>query len=240
MHATASLLRPARNDDASAIADLASSPEDVRQAAPSDRFPLQARDVQRWLEHERRSGFVLEEDGHVIAYGELNPEPDRAHGFWIGHLMVRADQRFRGVGRQVVGGLLRHGFVNLRAHAVRIGAFDDNPAALACYRACGFREIWRHDVDGRVLVDLELPRARAVGHSGDRRERWVRWGLASGSSLALAAVAWLVAGTWQMALLAGLAAAGLIAMIALGSRALGSRGLQRRRPTADRMPGPIR
>jgi RimJ/RimL family protein N-acetyltransferase len=240
MPVTASLLRPARNDDAPAIAGLASSPEDVRQAAPSDRFPLHARDVQRWLEHERRSGFVLEEDGHVIAYGELNPEPDRPHGFWIGHLMVRTDHRFRGVGRQVVGGLLRYGFLNLRARAVRIGAFDDNPAALACYRACGFREVWRHEVDGRVLVDLEVPRARAMQRDSVWAERRVRWGLAAGSSLALAGVAWLVVDSWQAALVTGVAAAVASGAVALGLGLLRSRSAHRRRPAAGRLAGPTR
>jgi len=39
---------------------------------------------------------------------------------------------------------------------VRISAFDDNPAALKCYRACGFTEGGRRFIDGRILVDFRF------------------------------------------------------------------------------------
>lgn len=235
------LLRLAGVDDDAAIAALAASAEDVRQAAPSDRFPLHARDVRRWLEHERRSGFVLEEGGSILAYGELNPEPDRELAFWIGHLMVRTDRRDQGVGRRVVMALLHHGFVTLRARTVRIGAFDDNPAALACYRACGFREIWRHDVDGRTLVDLELPRARALGlPRRTSAERWKPWALASATSMSVAGTAGFVLGNWRAAAVAGLSAGIVVATVALAMNAMQARAADRRRAAAAGRTGIIR
>jgi RimJ/RimL family protein N-acetyltransferase len=166
------IIRPATFADASAVAVLASSAEDVRQAAPSDVYPLQTQDVLRWLGREGRSGYVLEDRGEILAYGELNPEPQASRAYWIGHLIVRTDVRAQGIGKRMVASLTRHGFALLRARSVRIAAFEDNPVALACYRACGFHENWRQEVGGRMLVDMGQ-RSRRLGRTGERLKRWL-------------------------------------------------------------------
>ena len=148
-------VRPARLDDAEAVAALAPSDEDVRQAAPQERAPLDAQVIGHWLA-QRRSGFVLELDRRLVGYAELNPDQSLDRVYWIGHVMILPGARGAGLGRTLVGALLRHGMEKLGAKEIRISAFDDNPAALKSYLACGFSEGGRRMLDGRVLVDLRL------------------------------------------------------------------------------------
>jgi RimJ/RimL family protein N-acetyltransferase len=148
-------VRPATLDDVPVIAELSPSAEDMRQTAPREMAPLDAEMVTQWL-RERGSGFVLEYDGRIVAYGELNENSEERASYWIGHVMVHPRRRGSGFGRNLVGALLKHAMESLNAREVRISAFDDNPAALKCYRACGFTEGGRRFIDGRILVDFRF------------------------------------------------------------------------------------
>lgn len=146
-------IRPARLADAEAVAELAPSAEDMRQAAPREISPLDAEVVEHWMK-ERGSGFVLERGGEIFAYGELNENSQSPGMYWIGHVMVRPRHRGSGFGRTLVGALLKYAVQHYGARDVRISAFEDNPAAVRCYLACGFAESSRRKIEGRVLVDL--------------------------------------------------------------------------------------
>ncbi len=146
-------IRAATFEDATIVAQLAPSEEDMRQTAPREQAPIDTDMVVQWM-RERHSGFVLERGGEILAYGELNENPDQPNAYWIGHVMVRPAQRGAGFGRTLVGALLKHSLVHLKARDVRISAFEDNPAAVRCYLACGFQEVGRRRFDGRILVDM--------------------------------------------------------------------------------------
>ncbi len=146
-------IRPAQLADAAAVAELAPSAEDMRQAAPMEMSPLDEEVVRQWM-RERGGGFVLERDGEILAYGELHENSQQRDMYWIGHVMVRPSHRGSGFGRTLVGALLKHAVGHEGAREVRISAFADNPAAVRCYLACGFTEEGRRRIDGRTLVDL--------------------------------------------------------------------------------------
>lgn len=46
----------------------------------------------------------------------------------------------RGLGREVIGLVLRHGFGALGLHRVGVRVLASNERAIRCYKACGFRE----------------------------------------------------------------------------------------------------
>ncbi len=151
------LIRRATVNDCADIAALCQGHEDLRQMAPQETSPLTAEVVAGWL-HERNSGYVLEnEEGRVVAYAELNTDRHLAGRYWIGHLAVAPDQRGRHLGRRLVSSLTTTALAQLDADEVWISAFADNPSALACYRAAGFRDVGQRPVMGRTLVDLARP-----------------------------------------------------------------------------------
>ena len=129
-------LRRALEEDAAVVAGLIDRPEDLRQVSPRETFPLDGETVRHWI-RERVAGWVLEQRGEIVAYAELVPDPVKNGVFWIGHMMVQPSRRGLGLGRRTVVSLMRAAVEQLNADEIAISAFDDNPAALACYLGCG-------------------------------------------------------------------------------------------------------
>jgi len=97
---------------------------------------------------------VLEDEGGVVAYGEVNPDVTGSRRFWIGHVVVSILTRGTGVGQQMVASLATVAREHLHGREVWLSAFADNPPALACYRRAGFRENGRRKMLRRELVDM--------------------------------------------------------------------------------------
>ena len=57
---------------------------------------------------------------------------------WLGHLVVRPDQRGKGAGQVLVRALLAYASERHLASRVSLIVFPDNTAALKCYRRVGF------------------------------------------------------------------------------------------------------
>lgn len=149
-------LRRALESDADDVSRLIDRAEDLRQVAPRETFPLDATTVRHWI-RDRAAGWVLEQRGETVAYAELVTDPQKGGVFWIGHMMVQRSRRGLGLGQRMVVSLMRAAVEQLDADEIAISAFEDNRAALACYRGCGFVERKRQRVDGRVLVEMRYP-----------------------------------------------------------------------------------
>lgn len=148
-------VRPARTEDAPAIAALVASPADLYQVAPQESYPLTAEVVSYWL--SRRDGcHVMEDEGEILAYGELNPDAAQRRVWWIGHVVVQARRRGQGLGRELVGALARVAAERRMARAVWISTFADNTAGLRSYQSVGFHVMQQRQVFGRELIDLQL------------------------------------------------------------------------------------
>jgi hypothetical protein len=109
---------------------MVASAEDLRQVSPLESFPLDRATVLHWIV-KRDSGWVIEDHGEVVAYGELVPDKSREDRFWIGHMIVHPRRR-------------------------GISAFADNARALRCYESCGFVRVDQERVEGRPLVGMRL------------------------------------------------------------------------------------
>jgi RimJ/RimL family protein N-acetyltransferase len=154
LDATAGLrLRRATVDDAADVVTFVGSAEDLRQLAPYEGYPLDEATVRHWI-RERRAGFVLEEGGRGVAYGELVRDAHDEDLVWIGHMLVHPRRRGLGLGRSLVLGLMRVAEDRLNAREIAISAFADNVAALRCYLRSGFRERGTQRVGGRTLIEL--------------------------------------------------------------------------------------
>lgn len=58
----------------------------------------------------------------------------------IGRVLVGNEQlRNKGIGMEMVNGLLDMAFVTLKLHRVYLGVFDFNKSAIACYEKAGFK-----------------------------------------------------------------------------------------------------
>lgn len=148
-------IRRAAASDAVTIAGLVQSAEDLRQVSPLEVYPLDQATVLHWL-MKRDAGYVLEDRGEVIAYGELVPDKDETDRLWIGHMIVNPRRRGLGLGQRLVHELVRVAEHEREAREVAISAFADNPRALRCYEACGFIRVEQERIEGRMLVGMRL------------------------------------------------------------------------------------
>lgn len=107
--------------------------------APSTSLPLTANKVITWKRPGGRALVLIHAgDSRPLGYGELNPlRADPAH-LWLGHVIVRPDQRGRGAGQALVRALLEFAAERLFARNVSLIVFPENKAAIKCYRRVGF------------------------------------------------------------------------------------------------------
>lgn len=59
----------------------------------------------------------------------------------LGFVIVDDRRRGQGCGSELVRLALRYAFTIVKAQKVSLGVFENNPAALRCYLACGFRVV---------------------------------------------------------------------------------------------------
>lgn len=134
-------LVPFRAEYAERVVGWVHGAQDAYWLAPKAKPPLTAEEVLRWQvpEHEP---LALELAGQAapIGYGELNRLSRARRRYWLGHVIVDPALRGRGYGAEFTRLLLRRAFVQRGAHEVTLVVFPANEAAVACYRAAGFRE----------------------------------------------------------------------------------------------------
>jgi GNAT superfamily N-acetyltransferase len=200
---------------------MVASAEDLRQVSPLESYPLDQATVLHWIV-QRDAGWVIEDHGEIVAYGELVPDTARDDRFWIGHMIVHPKRRGLGLGTRLVHELVRVAEVEKAARVVAISAFADNLRALRCYESCGFVRVDRERVEGRPLVGMRLKFASRKHSPGP--------GLLAVTGLVASAIAVAVSGqlsSWTAYLV-------LLAMV--GAGVLGWRlGEERRDTWARRM-----
>lgn len=165
-------LGPFESADAADVSRWAKTAQELRWLAPSTAGPLTAEKVVNW---KKPGGFafVLRSGAHPdagsalpAAYGELNPMRLQPDHLWIGHLVVRPEQRGRGVGQVMVRALTDHAFCEVSAARVSLIVFPDNVTAIECYRRVGYRIV------GEEYHGFGPPQRTPKKHRLLRLEQW--------------------------------------------------------------------
>lgn len=127
-------------DDAEAIARWVSTHKQMCWLAPSTKLPLTADKILNWKKPGGQA-FVYKQStvSHPIGYGELNPMRRYLDQLWLGHVIIRPDQRGTGSGRLLVQALLKEAFQERLATRVLLIVFPDNTPAVQCYLSVGFK-----------------------------------------------------------------------------------------------------
>lgn len=151
-------LRPFAVAEAEQVAHWAATPQDLRQAASSEEWPLSAKQVTRWT-LEANFAWTLRADGDLAAYAEV-VEDDVEGDAEIQHLLVAPDLRGQGIGREILKRLCAFLAAERPYPEVWVRAGRDNLAAIACAQGAGFEA--SEAMSGPHYVWLR----RAVGPAG--------------------------------------------------------------------------
>ena len=127
-------------DHAATIARWVNTPEQMRWLAPSTKLPLTTDKILNWKKPGGQA-FVYQQttDSQPIGYGELNPMSRCLDHLWLGHVIIRPDQRGMGSGRLLVQALLTEAFQERLATRILLIVFPDNTPAVQCYLRVGFK-----------------------------------------------------------------------------------------------------
>ena len=132
-------LLPFHEGHGSTIADWVQTAEQLLWLAPATEMPLTMEKVVGWTRPGGQA-FILTCDGDEtpLGYGELNPMRRQPRHIWLGHAIVRPDQRGRGIGKALIQALVGYAFDRIGADRISLIVFPENTAAVECYRRVGF------------------------------------------------------------------------------------------------------
>ncbi len=131
-------LRPFAAVHADRVLSWITSDREAYWLAPRARPPLVASDVLHWQTPGHQPYLLIASEAEPpVGYGELNLLSAATAQYWLGHLIVDPEWRRRGLGLQLTRLLLWHAFFREGAREVSLVVFQENEAALACYRAAG-------------------------------------------------------------------------------------------------------
>ena len=112
--------------------------------------------------------FVALAGSDIVGFFTLR-EPEKMPGtLRFGFVIVDPALRGRGIGREMLRLGLRFAFDIDGAEKASLGVFENNPAAAACYRAAGFRDVTREPAETDRILG-ELWRCREMEAYPDRK-----------------------------------------------------------------------
>lgn len=140
-------------DDQMEIRQWATDPDTTRWLGPGYLRPQTFEQTQAWLRShlEGNAGginFAIADSATDRYVGQINLfkiDNQARHAEMA--IVLCPDSQKRGIGRQAVGLMLRCAFETWNLNRVHLHVDADNACAVACYRACGFRE------EGRLRAD---------------------------------------------------------------------------------------
>jgi phosphinothricin acetyltransferase len=135
-------IRPARTDDAAAIAEIYNQAV-TGTTASFDTVPKTAADRRAWLEGraKRHPVIVAEEDGEVIGWGALSRYSERPAYDATVEVSVYVDSRWhrKGTGRALTSALLDIA-PHVGLHVVLARICTENTGSIAMVRSLGFTD----------------------------------------------------------------------------------------------------
>ncbi|HNQ22375.1 MAG TPA: GNAT family N-acetyltransferase [Phycisphaerae bacterium] len=135
-------LRPFEPAQAGLVAGWVATDEELHWLAPSTLPPLTAEKVRAW---RRPDGFPLlwwpKSGAGPIGYAELNPMRGAAFHYWLGHVVVRPQERGHGYGTRLVRAVLAWARDRASAERVVLIVFPGNTTALRCYARAGLHAV---------------------------------------------------------------------------------------------------
>lgn len=125
-------------------------------AAPEDMGEQYAADNIHPLTAEDEEGRII---GHIMIRIPDREQPQRVK---LGFIIVDRSIRGKGYGKQLILQTIAYAKAHLGAEHISLGVFENNPAALHCYEACGFKATGKDEypIDGEIWDTIEMELAQ--------------------------------------------------------------------------------
>lgn len=141
-------LRPYKACDAQSITKWLGDEYAFRQwsADRYDKYPITADDMNAYYDRDKNNGRIFGmtafDDTGIVGHFTLRfPDDDSLDEVRLGFVIVDDKKRRKGYGKELVFLAIRYAFDFVGADKVSLGVFENNQAAICCYRSCGFEEV---------------------------------------------------------------------------------------------------
>ena len=164
--------RPAVEEDYPAISGLVTSEEELFFVYPRGHYPFDVQQI-RVLAGERHELTVAIVKGKVVGFTNLY-DMEAKHQAFIGNVIIEKTLRGCGIGRKMIGVMLKCCFKKYRLPKVNISVFSHNIPALVLYSRLGFTPFdleERQDFAGQktVMIHMTLPRKTYEERAGQTK-----------------------------------------------------------------------
>ncbi|NPD81816.1 GNAT family N-acetyltransferase [Prevotella sp. PINT] len=171
-------LREFHPADANIIAGWLKSEHLMRQwcADRYPRYPVTAEDMKmyyrKFIDGHSSMAFTMVSDEEVVGYVTLRrPSADEAE--WrLGFVIVDDSRRGLGLGKMLVGMAVDYACKELGATKISLGVFENNPSAIRCYEAAGFKQVQRESIESYYClgetwncIEMELTESHIEHHA---------------------------------------------------------------------------
>lgn len=147
-------LRPYKACDAQTIIRWIKDEYAFRQwsADRYDKYPITAEDMNLYYERDRNNeriwGMTAFDDTGIVGHFTMRfPNQTDLEEIRFGFVIVDDQKRGKGYGKEMLSLAAAYAFDCVRVSKISLGVFENNTAAINCYRACGFREVTREEAE---------------------------------------------------------------------------------------------
>lgn len=146
-------LRPYKPMDAVKITSWLKSEYLMRQwcADRYSHYPVTPEDMnsyhERYIDGQRSRALTMTDGEEVVGYITLRTPASDTTEQRLGFVIVDDSKRGLGLGKALVSMAVKYAFETLGATKVSLGVFENNPSAIHCYEAAGFRRVSRPDTE---------------------------------------------------------------------------------------------
>ncbi|MBE6900882.1 MAG: GNAT family N-acetyltransferase [Ruminococcaceae bacterium] len=151
-------LRPYKRCDAQHIASWIKSEYVFRQwcADRYESYPIRAEDINAHYDAVADSDDFYEmtafDENGVVGHLIMRFVDAEKSVLRFGFVIVDDTKRGKGYGKEMLLLAQRYAFDILKASKITLGVFANNPAALYCYRAAGFREVNVEEAESYMIL----------------------------------------------------------------------------------------
>ncbi len=142
-------LRPYKDCDARVIVNWIKSEFAFRQwcADRYETYPVTSEDMNQYYRRDSHNdriwGMTAFDESGIAGHFTMRFPKANQDEIRLGFVIIDDERRGRGLGREMVALAVRYAFAFVGVSKVTLGVFENNPAAIGCYRACGFKEVKR-------------------------------------------------------------------------------------------------
>jgi RimJ/RimL family protein N-acetyltransferase len=169
-------LRPTTTDDLQTILRwVESNQEMVMWSGPTFTWPLEYTQLARYFDSPNRTYWsAIDTDSQeLLGHASLLID-NEANLMRIGFILVNPEHRGRGVGREFVEAVVRHGFQASALPVMNLGVYAHNTAALNLYESLGFSKtgvVFHTTVEEEQWDVVDMARLAATCRSGPPTRR---------------------------------------------------------------------